>query len=70
MAQGSIQSLKEMSTRNLPRGRDLSAYKADNLTAICKPIVQKMWDPRPLTIYGSRRSVTRIAFFLEFLGEL
>jgi hypothetical protein len=23
--------------------------KADNLTAICEPIVQKMWDPRRLT---------------------
>jgi hypothetical protein len=26
------------------------ARKADNLSAICKPIVNKMWDPRHLTI--------------------
>jgi hypothetical protein len=26
------------------------APKADNLTAICEPIVQKMWEPRRLTI--------------------
>jgi hypothetical protein len=29
-----------MSTRNLPGGQRRSALKADNLTAICKPIVQ------------------------------
>jgi hypothetical protein len=36
MALGSTQSLAEMSTRNLPVGK---ARKADNLTAICEPIV-------------------------------
>jgi hypothetical protein len=36
---GSIQPLKEMSTRNLPGGRGRSARKSDNVTAICEPIV-------------------------------
>jgi hypothetical protein len=39
MALGSIQPLTEMSTRNLPSGKGRSARKADNLTAICEPIV-------------------------------
>jgi hypothetical protein len=39
----------EMSTRNLPGGKRLPAHKADNLTAICEAIVQKMWEPRRLT---------------------
>jgi hypothetical protein len=36
---GSTQPLTEMSTRNLPGGKGRPARKADNLTAICKPIV-------------------------------
>jgi hypothetical protein len=35
----STQPLTEMSTRNLPRDKGRSAPKADNLTAICEPIV-------------------------------
>jgi hypothetical protein len=29
-------------------GKGWPACKADNLTAICEPIVQKMWEPRRL----------------------
>jgi hypothetical protein len=36
---GSTQPLAEISTRNLPRGKGRPARKADNLTAICAPIV-------------------------------
>jgi hypothetical protein len=36
MALGLTQPLSEMSTRNSPEGK---ARKADNLTAICEPIV-------------------------------
>jgi hypothetical protein len=36
---GSTKPLTEMSTRNLPVGQGRSARKADNLTAICEPIV-------------------------------
>jgi hypothetical protein len=39
MALGSTQSLTEMSTRNLSGGKGLPALEADNLTAICEPIV-------------------------------
>jgi hypothetical protein len=39
MALGSIQPLTEMSTRNLPGGKGRPVGKADNLTAICEPIV-------------------------------
>jgi hypothetical protein len=38
-ALGSIQALTEVSTRNLPGGKAQLAHKADNLTAICEPIV-------------------------------
>jgi hypothetical protein len=59
MALGSTQPLTEMSTRNLPGGEGRSARKADNLTAICEPIVLKMWEPR--------RPVTGRALFFFFL---
>jgi hypothetical protein len=49
MVLGSIQPLTQMSTRNLPEGKEGPARKAD-LTAICEPIVEKMWEPRRLTI--------------------
>jgi hypothetical protein len=39
MALGSTQPLTEMSTRNVPEGKGRPAHKADNLTAICEPIV-------------------------------
>jgi hypothetical protein len=39
MALESTQSLTEMSTRNLPGDKERPARKADNLTAICEPIV-------------------------------
>jgi hypothetical protein len=48
MALGSAQPLGEMSTRILSEGKGWPARKPDNLTAICEPIVQKMWDPRLL----------------------
>jgi hypothetical protein len=50
MALGSTQPLTEMSTRNLPGRKRRPAREADNLTAICEPIVSKMWEPRHLTI--------------------
>jgi hypothetical protein len=39
MALGSTQPLTKMSTRNLPAGKGLPTGKAENLTAICEPIV-------------------------------
>jgi hypothetical protein len=49
MALGSTQSLTEMCTINLPSGKWRPAREADNLTAICEPIIYKMWEPRRLT---------------------
>jgi hypothetical protein len=39
MAVGSTQPLTEMSTKNLIGGKGLPAREADNLTAICEPII-------------------------------
>jgi hypothetical protein len=39
MALGSIQPLTEMSTMNLPGGKGRTGREANNLTAICEPIV-------------------------------
>jgi hypothetical protein len=39
MALDSMEPLTEMSTRNIPGGKGWPARKADNLTAICEPIV-------------------------------
>jgi hypothetical protein len=39
VALGATQPLTEMSTRKLPGGKGRLARKADNLTAICEPIV-------------------------------
>jgi hypothetical protein len=39
MALGLNQPLTEMNARNLPGGKGWLAHKADNLTAICEPIV-------------------------------
>jgi hypothetical protein len=49
MALGSIQPLRELSTINVTGGKGRLALKADNLTAICEPIVWKMWESRRLT---------------------
>jgi hypothetical protein len=39
MALGSTQPLTEMNTRSLPGGKGRPAREADNVTAICEPIV-------------------------------
>jgi hypothetical protein len=39
MALESAQTLTETKTRNLPGGKVQPARKADNFTAICKPII-------------------------------
>jgi hypothetical protein len=59
MAPGSTEPLTEMSTRNLPRDKGRPAREADNLTAICGPIVYKIGEPR--------RPVTGIALPFYFL---
>jgi uncharacterized protein YjaG (DUF416 family) len=49
MALESIQSLTAMSNRNLSGGKGWPAHKADYLTVICEPSVQKMWEFQCLT---------------------
>jgi hypothetical protein len=44
-----IQPLTEMSTRNIPGGKERPARKTDNLTAICELIVENVRVPRRLT---------------------
>jgi hypothetical protein len=67
MALGSTQPLTEMSTRILPGGKRRPALKADNLTAICELIVQKMWEPRCLTTLWASKACYRDSFtFLQF----
>jgi hypothetical protein len=66
VALGSTQPLTEMSTMNLPRDKGQPALKAHNLTAMCEPIVQKMWKPRRFTASGPPRPVIgrALPFFL------
>jgi hypothetical protein len=61
MALGSTQRLTEMSARNLLGGKWRSVRKADNITAICEPIVWKMWEIDVSRTYGPPRPVTGIA---------
>jgi hypothetical protein len=62
MALGLTQPLTEISTRNLPGGKGRPARKAHNFTAICEPIVEKMWDPRPLTTLWAFTACYRDSF--------
>jgi hypothetical protein len=48
MARGFTQYLTEMNTRNLAKGKAWAMRRADNLSDIFEPIVQKMLDPRRL----------------------
>jgi hypothetical protein len=53
-----------MSTRNLPGPKGRPARKADNLTAICEPIVWKMWQSRRLTTWWPSTACYRDSFTL------
>jgi hypothetical protein len=70
MALGSTQPLTEMSTRNRPGRKGQPARKADNHTAICEPIVYKMWEPRRLTdVWASTASYRDSFTFTFYLQE-
>jgi hypothetical protein len=62
MALGSTQTVTEMSTKNLPGGKGWPARKADNLTAICEPIVKKIWELRRLTTLWASTACYRDSF--------
>jgi hypothetical protein len=66
MALGFTQPLTKMSTRNLPGGKGWLARNADNLTAICEPIVWKMWEPRHLTTLRASKACYGDSFTFTF----
>jgi hypothetical protein len=55
-----------MSTKNLPGGESRPVRKADKLTAICEPIVWKMWEPRRLNTLLASMAYFRESFTLLF----
>jgi hypothetical protein len=62
MALGLTQPPTEISTRNLPEGKGRPVCKTDNFTAICEPIVKKMWEPRRLTTLWATTACYRDSF--------
>jgi hypothetical protein len=70
MALRSTQPLTEMSTRNHPGGKGRWAHNVDNLTAICEPIVQKMWEPRRLTTLSASTACYRDSFTFLYKTKL
>jgi hypothetical protein len=62
MALGSTQPLTEMNARNFPGDKGRPVREADNLTAICEPIVYKMWEPRRLTTLCASTACYRYSF--------
>jgi hypothetical protein len=65
MALGSTKPLTEISTRHLPGGKGRPARKAD-LTTICEPIVQKMWEPRRLTTLWASTVCYKASFTVSY----
>jgi hypothetical protein len=70
MALGSTHPLTEMSTRGLPGGKGRPARKADKPTAVCEPIVLKMWEPRRLTTLRASTACNRDGFTIILLSNL
>jgi hypothetical protein len=66
MALGSTQPLAEMSTGMTVGGSGRPALKTDNHTAICEPIIYKMWEPPHLTTLWVPRASYRDSFTLPF----
>jgi hypothetical protein len=69
MALGSTQSLTEMSTSDLPGGKGQPARKADNFTAICEPIVAKMWESQRFTTLWASTACYRDIFTIAYNPE-
>jgi hypothetical protein len=56
-----------MSTRNLPGGKERPAREADNLTAICEPIIYKMWESQRLTTSWASTACYRDSFTVTYI---
>jgi hypothetical protein len=69
MAVGSTQPLTQISTRNISGGKGRPARKADNLTAICEPIVYKMWEPQHLRTLWAPTACYRYTFTFYLYGS-
>jgi hypothetical protein len=65
MVLGSTQPLTEMSTRNVPGGKNWPARRADNLAAICEPNVYKIWEPQRLATLRASTACYRDSFTLS-----
>jgi hypothetical protein len=67
MALGSTQPITEISVSILPGGKGRPARKADNLNAICEPIVYKMWVPQHLTTLcaSTARDSLNLPFYIN-----
>jgi hypothetical protein len=48
-------------------GKARPARKADNLTAICEPIVKKMWEPQPHATLWAFMACYKDGFTLPFI---
>jgi hypothetical protein len=70
MALGSTRPLTEMSTMNLPGGKERPAHKADNLTVICEPIFWKILEPRRLTTLCASTVCYRDSFYISVRGDI
>jgi hypothetical protein len=70
MALGSTQLLTDTSTRNLRGGEGRPARKAGNLTAICRPIVQKNGSLDISQSYGLPRPVTGISLLIMYFKQV
>jgi hypothetical protein len=67
VALGSTQPLTEMRIKNILGGKGRPARKADYLTAVCEPIIYKMWEPQPFTNLWASTACYRHSFaFLPF----
>jgi hypothetical protein len=51
-----------METKNAPGGKGWLAHKTDNLNAICKLIVYKMWESQHLTTLRASSACYRDGF--------
>jgi hypothetical protein len=51
------------------RGKGRPVRKADNLTAICDPIVKKMWEPQRLTTLWASKACHRDSFTV-FISQI